>query len=146
MKIKITDERIRNNVPKFATPGSAAVDLQACITDPLTIQPNTSVTISVGFALWIEAPSYAGLILARSGLGINNGIIIGNGSGLIDSDYQGELKVCLWNRSNVAYTVNPMDRIAQLVIMPVMQTSFDIVDDFTVTTARGTDGFGSTGI
>lgn len=145
MKIKIVDERVRTNMPKFATPGSAAIDLQACITDPITIAAGASVVISSGFALWIESPNYAGMILPRSGLGINSGIIIGNGTGLIDSDYQGELKICLWNRSSVAYTVQPMDRIAQLVIIPVMQTPFDIVDDFPSITDRGTGGLGSTG-
>jgi dUTP pyrophosphatase len=145
MKLKIIDERIRTNLPKFATSGSAAIDLQACIDAPITIEPGGSTLISAGFAIWIESPNYAGLILPRSGLGAMFGIVLGNGTGLIDSDYQGELKVSLWNRSTEAYTIQPMDRAAQLVLIPIMQTPFDIVEDFPPTD-RGSNGFGSTGI
>lgn len=146
LDIKIIDPRIQDpeNYPKYQTKGSAGIDLRACISKPLWIQPNETVLIDAGFAININNPDYAAMILPRSGLGHKNGIVLGNLVGLIDSDYQGSLKVSLWNRSEIAYEVKPLDRIAQLVIIQVKQVQFNTVGSFEVSD-RGEGGFGSTG-
>jgi dUTP pyrophosphatase len=142
--VKILDSRINDNLPAYATAGSAGLDLRACIDSSLTLAPGEWKLISTGISIYVEDPGYAAMILPRSGLGHKNGIVLGNLVGLIDSDYQGTLMVSLWNRSATAYTVEPMDRIAQLIIVPVVQAQFNIVDEFTATD-RGVGGFSSTG-
>jgi len=144
--IKIIDHRIKeeDNFPKYQTKGSAGIDLRACISKAIYIQPNETTLIGAGFAINLNNPEYAATILPRSGLGHKNGIVLGNLVGLIDADYQGELKVSLWNRSDIAYEVKPMDRIAQLVIIPVKQVQFNVVNNFEES-ERGEGGFGSTG-
>lgn len=144
LAIKILDERIRDALPSYATPGSAGLDLRACIDTPLTLAPGESAFISTGMAIYLANPNYAAMILPRSGLGHKHGIVLGNLVGLVDSDYQGPLTVSAWNRSQTAYTIHPMDRIAQLVIVPVVQPTLTIVDEF-LSTERGVGGFGSTG-
>lgn len=144
LAIKILDERIRDALPSYATPGSAGLDLRACIDTPLTLAPGESAFISTGMAIYLANPNYAAMILPRSGLGHKHGIVLGNLVGLVDSDYQGPLTVSAWNRSQTAYTIHPMDRIAQLVIVPVVQPALTIVDEFP-STERGVGGFGSTG-
>ena len=145
--IKIIDERINEpeNFPKYQTPGAAGIDLRACISEPYILYPNDTKLIGAGFAINIDNPNYAAMILPRSGLGHKNGIVLGNLVGLIDSDYQWELKVSLWNRSNDPFLINPMDRIAQLVFVPVKQFEFDVVKEFEES-SRGEGGFGSTGV
>ena len=142
--IKIIDERLRNQLPNYATPGSAGLDLRACLTGPLTLQPNAWQLVPTGMAIYLADPNFAALILPRSGMGHKHGIVLGNLVGLIDSDYQGQLMVSAWNRSPTAFTIAPMERIAQLVIVPVVQAQFNLVDDF-VATERGAGGYGSTG-
>ncbi len=142
--IKILDERLRTQMPAYATPGSAGLDLRACLSEPLTLAPNACQLVPTGMAMYLKDPGYAALILPRSGLGHKHGIVLGNLVGLIDSDYQGQLMVSAWNRSDVAYTLQPMERLAQLVIVPVVQAAFRVVDSFDAS-ARGTGGFGSTG-
>ena len=142
--IKILDERLRTQMPDYATPGSAGLDLRACLGEPLTLAPNAWQLVPTGMAMYLKDPGYAALILPRSGLGHKHGIVLGNLVGLIDSDYQGQLMVSAWNRSDVAYTLQPMERLAQLVIVPVVQAQFNLVDDF-VATQRGAGGYGSTG-
>ena len=142
--IKILDERLRTQMPAYATPGSAGLDLRACLGEPLTLAPNAWQLVPTGMAMYLKDPGYAALILPRSGLGHKHGIVLGNLVGLIDSDYQGQLMVSAWNRSDVAYTLQPMERLAQLVIVPVVQAQFNLVDDF-VATQRGAGGYGSTG-
>ena len=142
--IKILDERLRTQIPAYATPGSAGLDLRACLSEPLTLAPNACQLVPTGMAMYLKDPGYAALILPRSGLGHKHGIVLGNLVGLIDSDYQGQLMVSAWNRSDVAYTLQPMERLAQLVIVPVVQAQFNLVDDF-VATQRGAGGYGSTG-
>jgi dUTP pyrophosphatase len=142
--IKILDERLRTQMPAYATPGSAGLDLRACLSEPLTLAPNAWQLVPTGMAMYLKDPGYAALILPRSGLGHKHGIVLGNLVGLIDSDYQGQLMVSAWNRSDVAYTLQPMERLAQLVIVPVVQAQFNLVDDF-VATQRGAGGYGSTG-
>ncbi len=144
VQVKIMDERLREQLPTYATTGSAGLDLRACIESAITLQPGETQLIPTGMAIYLADPAYAALILPRSGLGHKHGVVLGNLVGLIDSDYQGQLMVSCWNRGNVAFTMNPMERIAQLVIVPVMQASFDIVDDF-IASDRGKGGFGSTG-
>jgi len=141
---KILDERLRAALPAYATPGAAGLDLRACVDAPLELAPGASVLIPTGMALHIGDPGLAAVILPRSGLGHKHGLVLGNLVGLIDSDYQGPLMVSAWNRSATAYTIAPMERIAQLVIVPVVQASFREVDDFSAS-ARGEGGFGSTG-
>jgi dUTP pyrophosphatase len=131
-------------MPAYATPGSAGLDLRACIQAPLTLEPGSTHLIPTGLAIHIADPAYAAMILPRSGMGHKHGIVLGNLVGLIDSDYQGELMVSTWNRGNAAFVLNPMERLAQLVIVPVLQVAFNIVDSFTET-ERGAGGFGSTG-
>lgn len=142
--IKILDARMREYLPSYATPGSAGLDLRACIPAPLVIEPGETRLVPTGLAIHIADPGYAALILPRSGLGHKHGIVLGNLVGLIDSDYQGQLMVSTWNRGNTAFTLNPLERLAQLVIVPILQVGFNIVDEFGEST-RGTGGFGSTG-
>jgi dUTP pyrophosphatase len=142
--VRVLDERLRLAMPSYATPGSAGLDLRACLEGPLTLPPGACQLIPTGMAMHLKDPAYAALILPRSGLGHKSGIVLGNLVGLIDSDYQGQLMVSAWNRSAQAFTIEPMERIAQLVIVPVIQASFNLVDEF-VATQRGEGGYGSTG-
>ncbi len=142
--VKILDERLREQMPAYATPGSAGLDLRACIDAPLTVEPGSTHLIPTGLAIHIGDPGYAALILPRSGLGHKHGIVLGNLVGLIDSDYQGQLMVSTWNRGSAAFVLNPMERLAQLVIVPVLQVGFEVVDEFG-DSERGAGGFGSTG-
>ena len=144
LEVKILDERIRSMLPHYATPGAAGLDLRACLDAPLTLAPGQSQLVSSGIAIHVGDPGYAAVILPRSGLGSKNGIVLGNLVGLIDSDYQGPLMVSLWNRSAAPFTVQPLDRIAQLVVVPVVQVEFEVVEEFAAS-ARGAGGFGSTG-
>jgi len=143
--IKILDERLREAMPAYATPGSAGLDLRACLTEPLTLAPNAWQLVPTGMALYLADPHYAAMILPRSGMGHKHGIVLGNLVGLIDSDYQGQLMVSAWNRTDVAFTLEPMERIAQLVIVPVVQASFNVVNEFADVSQRATGGYGSTG-
>ncbi len=145
IELKILDGRIRDAMPAYATPGSAGLDLRACLAEPLTLAPNAWQLVPTGMAMYLKDPGYAAMILPRSGLGHKHGIVLGNLVGLIDSDYQGQLMVSAWNRSEVPYTLQPMERLAQLVIVPVVQASFTLVDDF-APTQRGAGGYGSTGV
>ena len=131
-------------LPHYGTPGAAGLDLRACIEQPLTLQPGDSHLVPSGIAIHIGDPGFAAIILPRSGLGAKNGIVLGNLVGLIDSDYQGPLMVSVWNRGQAAFTIQPMDRIAQLVVVPVQQVQFNLVEEFP-TSSRGAGGFGSTG-
>ena len=142
--VKILDARLRDQLPHYATPGSAGLDLRACLDQPLTLQPGQTELIPAGMAIHIADPGLAAIILPRSGLGHKHGIVLGNLVGLIDSDYQGQLFVSTWNRGNTAFTINPLERLAQLVIVPVVQVAFKVVDDFSAS-SRGAGGFGSTG-
>jgi len=142
--VKVLDSRMRDQLPAYATQGSAGLDLRACIDEPLLIEPGATHLIPTGLAIHVADPEYAAVILPRSGLGHKHGIVLGNLVGLIDSDYQGPLMVSAWNRSQTAYTLQPLERLAQLVIIPVVQAQFNLVDDFT-SSDRGTGGFGSTG-
>jgi dUTP pyrophosphatase len=143
--IKILDERLREAMPAYATPGSAGLDLRACLTEPLTLAPNAWQLVPTGMAIYLADPHYAAMILPRSGMGHKHGIVLGNLVGLIDSDYQGQLMVSAWNRTDVAFTIEPMERIAQLVIVPVVQASFNVVNEFADVSQRATGGYGSTG-
>lgn len=142
--VKILDTRLAGNLPAYATPGSAGLDLRACLTEPLTLPANAWQLVPTGIAIYLADANYAALILPRSGLGHKHGIVLGNLVGLIDSDYQGQLMVSAWNRSDVPFTIEPMERIAQLVIVPVIQAEFNVVTDFPAS-ARGEGGYGSTG-
>ena len=142
--IKILDPRMKDQLPAYATAGSAGLDLRACINEPLHIQPGTTHLIPTGLAIHLADPAYAAMILPRSGLGHKHGIVLGNLVGLIDSDYQGELMVSTWNRGNTEFVLNPMDRLAQLIIVPILQVGFNVVDEFD-SSSRGAGGFGSTG-
>ena len=142
--VKIIDPRMAEQLPAYATPGSAGLDLRACLTEPLTLAPNAWQLVPTGIAIWLKDPGYAAMILPRSGLGHKHGIVLGNLVGLIDSDYQGQLMVSAWNRSDVAFTIEPMERIAQLVIVPVLQATFNVVSEFPPT-QRVEGGYGSTG-
>jgi dUTP pyrophosphatase len=144
LDVKILDPRMADQLPAYATPGSAGLDLRACIAAPLVLEPNAWQLVPTGIAIWLKDPGYAALILPRSGLGHKHGIVLGNLVGLIDSDYQGELMVSAWNRSPTAFTLQPMERLAQLVIVPVVQARFRVVEDFPAT-ERGAGGYGSTG-
>lgn len=143
--IKILDDRLSSQMPAYATAGSAGLDLRACTSEALTLQPQAWQLVPTGLAIHLADPAYAALILPRSGLGHKHGIVLGNLVGLIDSDYQGQLMVSAWNRSSVAFTIEPMERIAQLVIVPVLQARFRAVDEFSSATERGVGGYGSTG-
>jgi dUTP pyrophosphatase len=142
--VKILDPRVKEQLPTYATPGSAGLDLRACIDSPITLEPGDTQLIPTGMAIHIGNPAYAGMILPRSGLGHKHGIVLGNLVGLIDSDYQGQLFVSCWNRGKQAFTLNPLERIAQLVVVPVARVGFNLVDDFDAS-SRGEGGFGSTG-
>jgi dUTP pyrophosphatase len=142
--LKVLDPRMAEHLPAYATPGSAGLDLRACIAAALVIAPGQTVLIPTGLAFHIADPGLAAMLLPRSGLGHKHGIVLGNLVGLIDSDYQGPLMVSCWNRSQTAFTVEPMDRVAQLVIVPVVQATFRRVDEFDAS-ERGVGGFGSTG-
>jgi dUTP pyrophosphatase len=142
--VKVLDPRLQDQLPAYATPASAGLDLRACIEAPMTLAPGQTELIPTGLAVYIADPGYAGLILPRSGLGHKHGIVLGNLVGLIDADYQGPLMVSAWNRGQSAFVLNPMERLAQLVIVPVQQVTFNVVTDFP-STDRGTGGFGSTG-
>ena len=142
--LKVLDPRMAASLPAYATPGSAGLDLRACLDAPLVLEPGQTVLIPTGLAMHINDPALAAMILPRSGLGHKHGVVLGNLVGLIDSDYQGPLMVSCWNRSSTAFTVQPMERIAQLVIVPVVQASFRVVDEFG-SSDRGASGFGSTG-
>ena len=142
--VKILDSRLNDNLPAYATPGSAGLDLRACLDAPLTLAPNAWQLVPTGMAIYLEDPGYAALILPRSGLGHKHGIVLGNLVGLIDSDYQGQLMVSAWNRSSTAFTIQPMERIAQLVVVPVVQAQFQVVAEFPPS-ERGEGGYGSTG-
>ncbi len=146
LDVKILDERIREHMPQYATPGSAGLDLRACLDEPLTIGPNEWQLVATGMAIHLNDPHFAALILPRSGLGHKHGIVLGNLVGLIDSDYQGPLMVSAWNRSTVPFVLNPMERLAQLVIVPVVQAQFNVVQEFGEVSQRGAGGYGSTGV
>jgi dUTP pyrophosphatase len=142
--VKILDPRIKDLLPQYATAGAAGLDLRAALEGPLVLNPGDTHLIPTGMAIHVADPGYAAIILPRSGLGHKHGIVLGNLVGLIDSDYQGQLFVSTWNRGKESFTIQPLDRIAQLVIVPVLQVGFNIVDDFTASD-RGAGGFGSTG-
>ena len=144
LDLKILDARMREYLPAYATPGSAGLDLRACLDTPMTLEPGQTALVPTGLAIHVGDPGYAALILPRSGLGHKHGIVLGNLVGLIDSDYQGELMISTWNRGQTTFTLNPMERLAQLVIVPVVQAQFNVVDEFPQS-ERGTGGFGSTG-
>jgi len=144
LDIKILDERIREHLPAYATGGSAGLDIRACIPDPITLRPGDSALIPSGIAIHIGDPGFAAVLIPRSGLGHKHGIVLGNLVGLIDSDYQGQVFVSCWNRGKEPFVVNPMERIAQMVIVPVVQVGLNIVESFDES-ARGAGGFGSTG-
>ena len=144
IEVKILDARMRDQLPQYATSGAAGLDLRACLDHAITLNPGETQLIATGLSIYIRDPRYAAMILPRSGLGHKNGIVLGNLVGLIDSDYQGPLMVSCWNRSQTAFTLAPMERLAQLVIVPVVQAEFRVVADFAVSD-RGEAGFGSTG-
>ncbi len=144
LEVKILDERIRSMLPRYATAGAAGLDLRACVEAPLTLQPGDSQLVRSGIAIHVADPGYAAVVLPRSGLGSKHGIVLGNLVGLIDSDYQGEVLVSVWNRGRAAFTLQPLDRIAQLVVVPVAQVELEVVEEF-AESSRGAGGFGSTG-
>jgi len=144
VELKILDSRLNENMPAYATSGSAGLDLRACINEAITIKPGETTLIPTGMAIHLANPAYAAMLLPRSGLGHKHGIVLGNLVGLIDSDYQGQLFVSCWNRSQEAFVMNPMERMAQLVIVPVVQANFSVVAEFNAS-ERGEGGFGSTG-
>ncbi|CAG9295245.1 dUTP diphosphatase [Celerinatantimonas diazotrophica] len=147
IELKILDPRVGQEfpLPSYATAGSAGMDLRVCLDEPVTLKPGQSKLLPTGLAIHIKDPNLAATILPRSGLGHKHGLVLGNLVGLIDSDYQGELKISLWNRSDAPYTIEPGERVAQLVIMPVVQAQFALVDDFDAS-ERGTGGFGHSGV
>ncbi|MES2973597.1 MAG: dUTP diphosphatase [Pseudomonadota bacterium] len=142
--VRILDPRMADQLPAYATPGSAGLDLRACLEAPLTLGANAWKLVPTGIAIYLKDPGYAALILPRSGLGHKHGIVLGNLVGLIDSDYQGQLMVSAWNRSDVPFTIEPMERLAQLMIVPVVQAEFNVVTEFPAS-QRGEGGYGSTG-
>jgi dUTP pyrophosphatase len=144
VRVRILDERMRGQLPAYATPGSAGLDLRACIDAPLELPPGGSALVPTGLSVHIGDPGLAAMLLPRSGLGHRHGIVLGNLVGLIDSDYQGPLMVSVWNRGSAAFTIAPFERIAQMVIVPVVQAAFRVVESFE-DSARGEGGFGSTG-
>ncbi len=145
VELKILDPRMRENLPAYGTPGSAGLDLRACIDAPITLAPGQAELIPTGLSVYLEDPNYCATLLPRSGLGHKKGLVLGNLVGLIDSDYQGPLMVSAWNRSQTAVVIEPMERIAQMVILPVAHAEFRIVEEFTPS-ERGSGGFGSTGV
>ena len=144
LEVKILDERIRGMLPRYATAGAAGLDLRACVEAPLTLQPGDSQLVHSGIAIHVADPGYAAVVLPRSGLGSKHGIVLGNLVGLIDSDYQGEVLVSVWNRGRASFIIQPLDRIAQLLVVPVMQVELEVVEEF-AESSRGAGGFGSTG-
>jgi len=144
LDVKILDPRMRDQLPHYATAGSAGIDLRACIDQPITLAPGQTELVPTGIAIHVGDPGLAAVILPRSGLGHKHGIVLGNLVGLIDSDYQGQIFVSMWNRGNVPFVLNPMERLAQLVVVPVAQVELNVVDDFDES-SRGAGGFGSTG-
>ncbi|HTP61948.1 MAG TPA: dUTP diphosphatase [Burkholderiales bacterium] len=144
LDVKILDPRMREMLPRYGTPGAAGLDLRACLDAPLVLKPGDSQLVPSGIAIHIGDPGFAAIILPRSGLGAKHGIVLGNLTGLIDSDYQGQVFISMWNRSQAAFTIQPMDRIAQLVVVPVQQVEFNVVAEFEASN-RGAGGFGSTG-
>jgi len=144
LEVRVLDSRVRELLPHYATAGAAGLDLRACIDAPLVLEPGDSQLVPSGIAIHLANPGYAALVLPRSGLGAKHGIVLGNLVGLIDSDYQGQILVSVWNRGRAAFTVQPFERIAQLVVVPVQQVELDVVDEFRAS-SRGSGGFGSTG-
>jgi dUTP pyrophosphatase len=144
LDVRILDPRLRDSLPQYSTAGAAGLDLRACIHKPLELAPGAADLVPSGIAIHLADPGLAAVVVPRSGLGHKHGIVLGNLVGLIDSDYQGQVMVSLWNRSEAAFTINPMDRIAQLVVVPVVQVKLNVVEEF-VASRRGADGFGSTG-
>jgi dUTP pyrophosphatase len=144
LQVRILDERIRGMLPHYASAGAAGLDLRACLDAPVALQPGESRLVSSGIAIHVADPGYAAMVLPRSGLGAKSGIVLGNLVGLIDSDYQGPLMVSLWNRGSAPFTIQSLDRIAQLIVVPVVQVEFEVVEQFAAS-ARGAGGFGSTG-
>ena len=144
LDVKILDPRLRDALPQYSTAGAAGLDLRACVEKPLELAPGAAELVPSGIAIHLADPGLAAVVLPRSGLGHKHGIVLGNLVGLIDSDYQGEVMVSVWNRSKEAFTINPLDRIAQLVVVPVVQVKLNVVEEF-VASRRGAGGFGSTG-
>ena len=144
LDVRVLDSRLLDQLPYYATPGSAGLDLRACIDTPITLKPGDSTLVPSGIAIHLDNPKYAAIVLPRSGLGHKHGIVLGNLVGLIDSDYQGQIFVSVWNRGQAEFTIQPMERIAQMIVVPVLQVEFNVVPDF-VASARGEGGFGSTG-
>lgn len=144
LEVRILDPRIRDSLPHYATPGAAGLDLRACLDAALTLQPGDSQLVPSGIAIHLGDPGLAAMVLPRSGLGAKHGIVLGNLVGLIDSDYQGQIFISVWNRGQAAFTLEPLERIAQLVVVPVVQVQFEVVEQFAAS-ARGAGGFGSTG-
>jgi len=144
LDVKILDPRLRKTLPQYSTTGAAGLDLRACIGSPLTLAPGAAELLPSGIAIHLADPGLAAVVLPRSGLGHKHGIVLGNLVGLIDSDYQGQVMVSVWNRSKESFTINPLDRIAQLVVVPVVQVKLNVVEEFSAST-RGAGGFGSTG-
>ena len=144
LDVRILDPRLLNQLPQYATPGSAGLDLRACINAPMTLKPGETNLVPSGIAIHIAEPGFAALVLPRSGLGHKHGIVLGNLVGLIDSDYQGQIFISVWNRGQTEFIMQPMERVAQLIVVPVAQVEFNIVEEFT-TSVRGEGGFGSTG-
>ena len=142
--VKLLDERLKTHPPAYATAGAAGLDLRACLPGPITLHPGETTLVPSGLAIHLADPGLAAMVLPRSGLGHKHGIVLGNLVGLIDSDYQGKIFVSVWNRGRASFTIQPMERIAQLVVVPVLQVGFNLVDSFDAST-RGADGFGSTG-
>jgi len=144
LEVRVLDARIRDSLPHYATPGAAGLDLRACLDAPLVLQPGDSQLVPSGLAIHLGDSGLAAILLPRSGLGAKHGIVLGNLVGLIDSDYQGQIFVSIWNRGKAAFTIEPLERIAQLVVVPVVQVEFEVVEQFAAS-ARGAGGFGSTG-
>jgi dUTP pyrophosphatase len=144
LEVRVLDPRIREHLPHYATPGAAGLDLRACLDAPLVLQPGDSQLVASGIAIHLGDPGLAAVVLPRSGLGAKHGIVLGNLVGLIDSDYQGQIFVSVWNRGKAAFTIQPLERIAQLVVVPVVQVEFEVVEQFAAS-ERGAGGFGSTG-
>ena len=145
LDVKILDPRLNEQLPAYATPGSAGLDLRACLDAPLTLAPGACELVPTGMAIHLDDPGYAAMILPRSGLGHKHGLVLGNLVGLIDSDYQGQLMVSAWNRGSAAYTLQPLERLAQLVVVPVVQARLRVVQEFSAASTRGEGGYGSTG-
>jgi dUTP pyrophosphatase len=144
LDVKVLDPRLRGSLPHYATSGAAGLDLRACVDEPVTLAPGAAELVPSGIAIHLDDPGLAAIVLPRSGLGHKHGIVLGNLVGLIDSDYQGQIMVSVWNRSGAAFTINPMERIAQLVVVPVVRVKLNVVEEFAAS-ERGAGGFGSTG-